>query len=363
MSQNAPSSDRIASLDWLRLLAALSVVGFHYLFRGAAADGYLSVGYPEAAPYAIFGYLGVNLFFLISGFVIAWSAEGRSWSEFALARFARLYPAFLVCMSVTFLVLWLAQPEWGAVSLRQFAANLLMFSPAVGEPFVDGVYWSIILELIFYGWVTLAVMLGLFDRYRLELVAGWLVVCTVNEYVVGSGALRFLLLTEYGPLFAAGILVHTIRTRGASAEAYVLLAASFLLSTSLMGLAKDWMQGHYGVSLPLAALPVANLAMFGLLIAAVRFGTAFAPGRLALAVGGLTYPLYLFHQNVGYVAIDRLTPVVGRWEAVALVTFLMVLLAWAVWRFVEPPIRRWIFKTAGPLVARITARPLTTRSA
>ena len=39
MSQNVPSADRIATLDWLRLVAALAVVAFHYLFRGAAADG------------------------------------------------------------------------------------------------------------------------------------------------------------------------------------------------------------------------------------------------------------------------------------------------------------------------------------
>ena len=79
----------IATLDLLRLVAALAVVAFHYLFRGAAAGGYLAEGYPEAAPFAIYGYLGVNLFFLISGFVIAWSAQGRSWESFAVARFAQ----------------------------------------------------------------------------------------------------------------------------------------------------------------------------------------------------------------------------------------------------------------------------------
>lgn len=363
MSQNAPSTDRIASLDWLRLVAALSVVGFHYLFRGAAADGYLATGYPEAAPYALYGYLGVNLFFLISGFVIAWSAEGRSWSDFALARFARLYPAFLVCMSMTFLVLWFTMPQWGPVTARQFAANLMMFSPALGEEFVDGVYWSIILELIFYGWVTLALMLGMFDRFRLELVAAWLLLCAVNEYVLGSGAIRLLFITEYGPLFAAGILVQTIRARGPSAEAYVLLAAAFVLSTSMMGLAKEWMQAHYGVSVPLGALPLANLALFALLIGAVRAGTWFRQSRFAFAVGGLTYPLYLLHQNVGYVAIDHLVPVVGRWAAVGIVTVAMILVAWAVWRFVEPPIRRLIVRTGKPLVARLAARPLAARSA
>jgi len=80
---------RLASLDLLRLVAALAVVLFHYLFRGGIT-GDLDVEYAAAAPFAIYGYLGVSLFFLISGFVIAWSAEGRTWQEFAVARFARL---------------------------------------------------------------------------------------------------------------------------------------------------------------------------------------------------------------------------------------------------------------------------------
>lgn len=344
MSQNAPLPLRIASLDWLRLAAALAVVAFHYLFRGAAADGYLSTGYPAAAPYAVYFYLGVNLFFLISGFVIAWSAEGRNWLDFAIARFARIYPGFLVCMTLTFVLVWLAGPEWAEASVRQFLANLLMFSPALGEPFVDGVYWSIILELIFYGWVALALFLGIFNRLKLELVAGWLILCAVNEFVIGSGALRLAFLTEYGPLFAAGILIHHIRTRGMTVEALVLLAAAFVLSTSLMSVAAGWMQGHYGVSVSATGRVVANLAIHALLIGAIRYGSAIRPTALSLALGGLTYPLYLVHQNAGYLALDTLAPHVGAWAALALVSVAMLVLSWMIWRFAEPPLRRSLLR-------------------
>ena len=86
----AQDKSHLATLDLLRLVAALSVVLFHYFFRGAADGIHLAEGYPEVAGYALYGYLGVNLFFLISGFVIAWSAEGRAWEQFALARFVRL---------------------------------------------------------------------------------------------------------------------------------------------------------------------------------------------------------------------------------------------------------------------------------
>lgn len=356
MSRNVSPTDRIATLDWLRLVAALAVVAFHYLFRGAAAGGFLEEGYPQAAGGAIYGYLGVHLFFLISGYVIAWSAEGRNWLDFAVARFVRLYPGFLVCMTVTFVVMLAVQPEWGSVTVRQYVANLFMFAPALGEGFVDGVYWSIVLELIFYGWVTVALMSGAFQTLRLELVAGWLVLSAVNEFSIGSEAVRLLFVTEYGPLFASGILIHHIQTRGRSAEALVLLAASLMLSTSLMVVGKSWMQAHYGTSVPMIGLAAANLLMHGLLVAAILLRTKVSPTRLSLAVGGLTYPLYLLHQNIGYVSIDALSPLVGKWLAAVLVATAMLTLSWLIWRWAETPMRRSLMRLVAPALPWLRQR-------
>ncbi|WP_274629039.1 acyltransferase family protein [Arvimicrobium flavum] len=350
------SLDRIATLDLLRLVAALAVVAYHYLFRGAAADGYLDVAFPAAAPFAIYGYLGVNLFFLISGFVIAWSAEGRSWQAFAVARFARLYPGFLVCMVLTWAVLAAANHPAMPVSTRQLVANLIILSPALGEPFVDGVYWSIVLEIVFYGWVTLAILAGVFSRLKLELVTAWLAICALNEFYLGSGALRLLFITEYGPLFAGGILVHHIFSRGRSPEAMMLLGASFMLSCSMLVVARGWMQQHYGVAAPLLGLVAANIAIHALLVAAIVLRDRVASTATVLALGSLTYPLYLLHQNIGYVAIGSLAPKLGAWTAALATLLVMLLLSWAVWRFVERPVRRGLLAALGPLADRLAGR-------
>jgi peptidoglycan/LPS O-acetylase OafA/YrhL len=347
--------ERIATLDLLRLVAAFAVVCFHYFFRGAAADGYLNAGYPAAAPFALYGYLGVNLFFLISGFVIAWSAEDRSWQAFAVARFARLYPGFVVCMALTWTVMAAAHHPAFPVSIKQLVANLIVFSPGLGESFVDGVYWSIVLEIIFYGWVTLAIFAGVFSSQKLQLVTAWLALCAVNEFYIGSGALRLLFVTEYGPLFAAGVLVHHVFANGRSAEALMLLAAAFLLSCNMMTIGQVWMQDHYGVSVPLPQLVLANLIIHGLLIAAVLLRDRLAPSAFILMAGGLTYPLYLLHQHIGYVAINALAPRLGAWSAVLAAILLMLLLSWAVWRFVERPARRGIVALLGPLADRLAA--------
>ena len=85
---------RINEIDFLRFVAALSVVLFHYSFRGHAADDLSVMPYPVLETVARYGYLGVDLFFLISGFVILMTASSGSLKDFVISRAVRLYPAF-----------------------------------------------------------------------------------------------------------------------------------------------------------------------------------------------------------------------------------------------------------------------------
>ena len=346
----------MATLDLLRLAAALAVVCFHYLFRGEVATDGHDQAYPAVSGIAIYGYLGVNLFFLISGFVIAWSAEGRDFARFALARFARLYPGFLICMTMTFAVLLVARDPDFPVSAVQFMANLFMFSPVLGQPFMDGVYWSIILEIIFYGWVAMALFFGVFERWKIGLLTAWLFICALNEYWLGSGALQLVFVTDYGPLFVSGVLLHHMHAHGPTVEARALLAASFVMSTAMMTGGRDWMLEHYGHAVPLAGLIVSNIAIYAMLIGAIRLSDRVTATPAVLTMGGLTYPLYLLHQNAGYLAIDGIAPLIGSWVAFLVVTLLMLAVSWVIWRFVETPARKTIMRRLTPYADLISQR-------
>ncbi|TGQ72587.1 acyltransferase [Mesorhizobium sp. M00.F.Ca.ET.186.01.1.1] len=340
MDARPARQDHIATLDLLRLVAALAVVLYHYFFRGAAAEGFLAEGYPVVAPFAIYGYLGVNLFFLISGFVIAWSAEGRGWEQFAIARFVRLYPGFLLCMTITFVIVSLASNPLLPASISQYAANLMMFAPALGRPFMDGVYWSIVIELIFYGWVTLALITGVFQKWKLPLIFAWLAIAALNEFWIGSGAARLLFITEFGPFFAAGILVHHIHAHGRSLPALLLLGAAFLISCVTLGVTQRWMIAHYGIAVSQTGLVVSNIVMYAALVAAILLRDRVRASALTLALGALTYPLYLLHQNIGYLAINAAAPLAGKWLAAFGSIALLLVTSWAVWRYLERPAQR-----------------------
>ncbi|MBA89857.1 MAG: acyltransferase [Phyllobacteriaceae bacterium] len=334
-------AERMGSLDLLRLASALAVVAFHYLFRGAQGDApLLDTAYPAAEAVAIFGYLGLNLFFLISGYVIAWSADGRSFTGFAIARFSRLYPGFVACMSITFLVLTVAGDPRLPASAVQYVANFAMVAPAFGQPFMDGVYWTIVLELVFYFWVSVAILTGVFSNARLTVIALWLAVSMINEYWLGSGVLRMVLITEYAPFFAGGVLAHHVVSRGRNIEAVLLCAAAFLMALAHMKGMQGWMLAHYGKALSDGQLLAGGLALHTLFWTSIAMRGLIPAAPLVMMLGGLTYPLYLLHQNIGYVLINALAPHAGHALAPVAALLIVTALAWAVWRHVETPGRR-----------------------
>lgn len=341
-------SSRIASLDILRLIAALAVVGFHYLFAGPKTAEYGLPGFPEAAPMAIFGYLGVNLFFLISGYVISWSAEGRDALDFAVARFVRLWPGHVVAMTATFAVMAFAAMDAFPVSWMQWLANLTMLAPAFGQPFMDGAYWSIVLELVFYFWVTVALMTGVFQRHKLELVAVWLLLALANETLVDSEALRMLFVTEYAGFFAGGIIAYEAKKAGWNAVLLTFAAAAFVFGTMTLFSGRAWMLDHYGVALSPAALVASSAVLHAVFLGTLTIHLRASKG-IALA-GAVTYPLYLLHQHVGYAVIDALAPHIGGLAAIAAATAIAVVAATVIVIVFERPAQRlmkpWLAKAA-----------------
>ena len=152
-------------LDPLRFGAALGVAIFHQMFwswawvsigipvfqRYVAAD----VLYPSAAPFTWFGWVGVEIFFVISGFVIANSASKSSPKEFLLGRALRLYPAVWVCATATLLVLVLFGSGPASEFILPYIHAMLLVPKGVTHQWLDGVYWTLAAEMAFYGLVFL----------------------------------------------------------------------------------------------------------------------------------------------------------------------------------------------------------------
>ncbi|MBD3848796.1 acyltransferase [Bosea sp. SSUT16] len=354
---------RLETLDGLRLLAALSVALFHFGFCGLAI-GFTQMSLPAGESVLKYGYLGVPLFFVISGFVIAYSAEGRTPLQFAIARFARIYPTFLLCMTLTFLVVLALGAPFLQASAAQWAANLVIKPELLGYQAMDGSYWSIFYEVIFYGWVLLLMALGAFrrDRYPL-IVLVWLLVSVLDRAFLSSKILRYLLLTDQSAFFCAGLLLYAAFRDGHARRNLALLTLTTAVAIYQALELTQWYRANYHAAYDDFAVAASCVAIVAIVAAAIRFPRLPLPSGVTLAIGGLTYPFYLLHQHIGYVAFNRLGDALSPAALVAAVTLVLLVLSCLIWRFVERPAQSWTKSTltglaaAGALLPANGARP------
>lgn len=328
---------RIVTLDLLRVVACFAVLVFHFAARGYDIG---APSYGEIRAYAAYGFMGVSLFFIISGFVIFTSMEKRSLGGFARARWLRIYPTFVICMTLTALLSVCLDPPSDVVTLRRWTTNLTMISPVFGESFVDGVYWSIIVEVIFYVLIAVLGAVGLIPEFTESVVAVWLVLAALNETLVHSRLASALLLTAYAPLFATGMLAALLVADRPSLRIYSLLALAGFLALLFSQHDVQWFSEHTTIIVTYPGLIACYVAIFALFALAILARRMIAASQMLIILGGLTYPTYLVHQHIGYLGLQRLSPLLGRWPALLIVTAGCVALAWLVYAHLEPGLRR-----------------------
>ncbi|HUM16802.1 MAG TPA: acyltransferase [Candidatus Nitrosotalea sp.] len=346
---------RFEELDVLRGAAALVVVLSHYSTH--------CVRYFGAGPFGvhlptIYGFHAVQLFFMISGFVIYFTLErSATWKDFAFSRVTRLYPAYWTALTLMVVLetVVFRQPFW----LGGYIANMTMFQEFLGFNNLDNVFWSLTVEVAFYVIMGLLFAGGLASR--IELVSGiWLVLAglwsAVVQYlgIVLPASLPRLLILRYVPFFVAGIVFYLVRRRGPTAARIALLAAALVVAAMIDGV---WDADEAAVrwSDVLHRLGVA-VVLFGLFAAAVAGRLRFAISPATLWFGTLSYSLYLSHRNLGYRTLFRLH---DRGVAIS-TSFLLTLagamvLAVALTYAVERPamrvLRRWYRTRPGPVAA------------
>jgi peptidoglycan/LPS O-acetylase OafA/YrhL len=171
------------------------------------------------------GYLGVQIFFMVSGYVITQSAIGRTRGQFVFARVVRLWPAFLICLGLTVIALAVAGRSPAGIVF----GNITMLPRVFGVPYVDDVYWSLMYEIFFYAAVAIMVGSGDFARRLLPFTASRLGLSLVDQ-VVHLSKLRVLLALEFAPYFAVGISLFLVRHAQKGVANYALLAASLVLA-------------------------------------------------------------------------------------------------------------------------------------
>ena len=363
----------IKALTGLRIVAALWVVFFHYRPMLWDASPRLR---EDLAPVFNAGAQGVDLFFILSGFVLAWNyldRMGPHWSaratwHFLWLRLSRVWPIYLVTMHLA--AVWIIitlhvgdSPSPDAERLtalnyvRQFFMVQLWFSPFFDHTSWDGPAWSISAEwlayLLFGMLILLIFRIALVSRARTLLALAFFASLPPTLLLLSSGMLytpwswlpRIVAQFTAGAVACAAVRRLDIGERGRRIAGYLSVALVVGIVAIL----------YYYDAHPVAGMvdPGGVVALlFMPLVVALSIGVGTLPALLStrpMIYGGqISFSLYMIHEPVHTVwdwAVAQYGIVLSKPVAKVVVIGLILLAvaaAMVLFRFVEEPARRWM---------------------
>ena len=342
-SAPAPAGrSRLRELDLLRFIAAATVMIYHFTGVPTGAWGQdARVLFHEISDFTREGLLAVELFFMISGFVILMSVWGRRVGDFAVSRITRLFPAYWFGVTLG-LVIFLATGihagttgELGVV--RSYLPNLTMLQDGWHVPKIEVLYWTLWTELHFYVLVAILVAFGVTYARCVTFMVTWLLAAAF-AVEAGGGFVNSLLISGWAPFFIAGMAFYLIHRFGSNLILWLIVFGCYGLST------------HFSVKRPHEAfrwpgvdewLIPTILAVLFVVMALVATGKLrWMSWRGFTVMGGLTYPLYLMHETVSRPLIKTLFPYYSKWNVLGLAILTSLAAAYLVQKVVEEPLQR-----------------------
>lgn len=322
--QPGAGSPRLTGLDALRGLASLAVCWLH-LTNTYGADSF-------ARASGSYGWLGVEAFFVISGFVIPYSMYRGgyvlrdNWAAFIGKRILRIDPPYLVAALLALLLSYASAATPGfrgqvpSVSAPQLLFHLGYLNGIAGYPWLIDVFWTLAIEFQYYLLISLA--FGMIRSSAWQRRWPFAALCILSPFLSHANIYVF----QFLGLFMLGITMFQYRVgvigRGEAAALLGLASASVAFS---MG--------------------SAELAV-GLVSAIVILsGWDFGRTRALAFLGSISYSLYLIHVPVGgrVVNLGRryVESAAGEWLLSLLSLVVCLVFAALFWRFVERPAQQW----------------------
>jgi peptidoglycan/LPS O-acetylase OafA/YrhL len=339
--ERAPGRVRLSEVDLLRFIAAMTVVAYHYTgTRGGPWEGENARELFDPISVATqFGYLGVELFFLISGFVILMSVWGRTMADFTVSRIVRLYPAY-----------WFAVLMIGVIHLttgtgrgrpEALIPNLTMFQQGMGIRNVSGVFWTLWVEMHFYALIAVLVLVGVTYQRCITFMSTWSVLA-VFAHESGNDLLKSLLVPEFAPYFVAGMAFYLIHRFGPNLLLWGFVAFSWAASIRYSLPAASEPPYRIATVDAWPAVPLIVTLLYTVMALVAIGALSKIRWKRFATLGALTYPTYLIHYELGPVLSPLVHPALPAWAATAAVTAIVLAAAYLIHRLVERPLSAWL---------------------
>lgn len=307
-------------LEILRAFAALLVVYDHLLARwpeknAIALPAILFIQKYVNQPLGIiqdFGWLGVSIFFLVSGFIITHVSLRETPFEFVIKRIFRIYPLLVIA---TILSAWINSKQNLTASSSSILTNIFLINYWIHPHIIlVATAWTLAIEIIFYGFTFLQMLAKLGPLARIvsaQLAVGGILMFARS---MGDNFFLFSASAAYMPYLITGQIFY-----------FMLHKRSLNLPVSILLLIATYVETLYGISsIHTTFSPIQNSYLLSFIYAIFIFLIGYfnneklRPNRIVNALADTSYPLYLFHVAIGYFILDLFVPQIGFLTALCL---------------------------------------------
>lgn len=373
------SGGHVIGLDLLRFLAAVMVVMLHVVgatvVPGVMVDIAKSISgvdvskFRSAGPWwSYLGFLGVPIFFSISGFVISLSARDQTLKGFIRSRWTRLVPMLWIATIIGFCIqVASSQMSFSAASWA-FVRSVLLLPFG---PYIDGVVWTLVIEVVFYSIIAAWIV---FDKSRRFHILALIISLLSTLYwafyfyngcegsfisssssiclAVESQLLRkiaALSMLTYGGFFTAGVLLCWGWAARKMRFAALLSLPSLFAGACQIIVSVRWMVTHYGANgaedkwVLAVSIWIFALSWIWLSLLTNSYLTVLpkSVGFLSRQIGLSTYPLYLVHSLMAGVFMGvALRAGAGIYISITIALAGVTVSAFGLSYWVEPQARR-----------------------
>ena len=294
---------RFEYVDALRVVGAVTVISFHYFSNGISNGSVTSIGLTPFAEVAKYGYLGVQLFFAVSGYLILLSTTNRSAWQFAKGRIKRIYPLYWLAIILITAITFLPSLSKTHPGHLQFLASATMFPTAFNQGWVDGAHWFMLVEIQLYVFIIAVLMLRA-GKYLPTIFPIWSIIIFI-WYVFDLN--RFNIWYLYGPFsfICGGAIIYSIKQWGwtplRAAGLITAVGGGLYSRVGSLGRLSEIRNTAYSATV----VTILILVIFGLLLLTLspKVSNLHIPG--AIFLGAITYPLFLIHGRLGYMSLER----------------------------------------------------------
>ncbi len=318
---------RIYEIDILRFIAAITVFFFHTTFRGKYYELY-SFEFQELSLFSKYGFFGVDLFFIISGFVILMSIQNKTPTTFFQSRCVRLYPCFWFGVSFTALICYFLGSEIFHFNFWQYILNLTMLAGFLGVPDIDGVYWTLYVEIKFYIFIYL-IMLIKKEKYLIYFLYIWAILSASNLVINIPWTIENWFILDWSHYFIAGAIFYKIREDGVRKEFITLLLTTYLISiiklSNRIGIIADTYSTLLSLNVSILIVTVIFAVMTLISLKKVHMHKY---GKLYIILGALSYPMYLLHHNIGFIYMDIMEKYMNKYCIIFTLLAIVILLSY-----------------------------------